>query len=113
MAKAKKNAVRKEERVTLEMSREAAMVCEDALELFARLKLGQFREITWKIMPDDWKEGAFDSWIKERDFANELLEMAARHVFGINNWGQPDVKVKDDEELRAWELYTTLRYTRS
>lgn len=109
----KKNAVKKEERVTLEMSREAAMVCEDALELFARLKLGQFREITWKVMPDDWKEGAFDSWIKERDFANELLEMAARHVFGTNNWGQPDVKVKDDEELRAWELYTTLRYTRS
>lgn len=114
MAKAKKkNVAKKEERVTLEMSREAAMVCENALELFARLKLGQFREITWKIMPDDWKEGAFDSWVKERDFANELLEMAARHVFGTNNWGQPDVKVKDDEELRAWELYTTLRYTRS
>lgn len=109
----KKNTVKKEERVTLEMSREAAMVCEDALELFARLKLGQFREITWKIMPDDWKEGAFDRWIQEHDFANELLEMAARHVFGTNNWGQPDVKVKDDEELRAWELYTTLRYTRS
>lgn len=114
MAKAKKkNAAKKEERVTLEMSREAAMVCENALELFARLKLGQFREVTWKIMPEDWKEGAFDRWIQERDFANELLEMAAKHVFGTNNWGQPDVKVKDDEELRAWELYTTLRYTRS
>ena len=31
MAKAKKNAVKKEERVTLEMSREAAMVCENAV----------------------------------------------------------------------------------
>ena len=103
--------VKKEERVTLEMSREAAMVCDAAMELFARLKLGQFREITFRIMPDHG-EGNFDSWLKERDFANELLEMAARHVFGTNNWGQPDVKVRDEEEMRAWELYTTLRYTR-
>lgn len=112
MAKQKKKETKKEERVTLEMSREAAMVCEEALELFARLKLGQFREITWKIMPDDWKENNFEGWIQERDFANELLEMAAKHVFGSNNWGQPDVKERDVEEMRAWELYTTLRYTR-
>ena len=107
------NKVKKEERVTLEMSREAALICEHAMELFARLKLGQFREITFRIMPDHG-EGNFDSWsrLKERDFANELLEMAARHVFGTNNWGQPDVKVRDEEEMRAWELYTTLRYTR-
>lgn len=108
----KKEEVKKEERVTLEMSREAALICEHALELYARLKLGQFREITFHIMPDDWKEGHFDRWIQERDFANELLEMAARHVFGTNNWGQPDIKVKDEDEMRAWELYTTLRYTR-
>lgn len=108
----KKKSEKKSERVTLEMSREAAAVCENALELFARLKLGQFREITWKIMPDDWKEVNFDRWIRERDFADELLEMAAKHVFGTNNWGQPDVKAKDEEEMRACELYTTLRYTR-
>lgn len=110
---AKKKTVKKEERVTLEMSRESALICEEALELYARLKLGQFREITWKIMPDDWKENNFDRWIQERDFANELLEMAAKHVFGSNNWGQPDVKVRDEDEMRAWELYTTLRYVRS
>jgi len=112
MKRMKKMSKKKSERVTLEMSREAAAVCENALELFARLKLGQFREITWKIMPDDWREGNFDRWIQERDFANELLEMAARHVFGSNNWGQPDIKERDKEEMRAWELYTTLRYTR-
>lgn len=108
----KKEEVKKEERVTLEMSREAALICEHALELYARLKLGQFREITWKIMPNDWKEGNFDRWIQERDFANELLEMAAKHVFGTNSWGQLDIKVRDEDEMRAWELYTTLRYTR-
>ena len=109
----KEKEEKKEERVTLEMSREAALICEEALELYARLKLGQFREITWKIMPQDWKENHFDLWIKERDFANELLEMAARHVFGSNNYGQPDVKEHDKDELRAWELYTTLRYVRA
>ena len=103
---------KKSERVTLEMSREAATVCENALEPFARLKLGQFKDITWKIMPNNWEEGSFDLWVKERDFADELLEMAARHIFGTNNWGQPDIKERDKEEMRAWELYTTLRYTR-
>lgn len=101
------------ERVFLEMSREAAMVAESALELFARLKLGQFREITWKIMPDPLRENNFDEWIRERDFANELLEMAARHVFGVNNYNQPDVQSRDEEEMRAWELYTTLRHARA
>ena len=112
MAK-KKEEKKIEERVTLEMSREAALICEHALELYARLKLGQFREITWKIMPDNWRENNFERWIQERDFANELLEMAAKHVFGTNNWGQPDVQTRDEDEMRAWELYTTLRYTRA
>lgn len=108
----KKEETKEKERVTLEMSREAALVCEQAMELYARLKLGQFREITWKIMPQEWKDNNFDRWIVERDFANELLEMAAKHVFGTNSWGQPDIKIRDEDEMRAWELYTTLRYTR-
>jgi len=102
---------KKSERVTLEMSREAAVVCEIALELFARLKLGQFREITFRIMPEHG-EGNFDRWIQERDFANELLELAAKHVFGTNKWGQTNIETKDLESRRAWELYTTLRYAR-
>lgn len=102
----------KNERVILEMSREAASVCEEAMELYARLKLGQFREITWKIMPEAEEKSNFDLWIARRDFANKLLDMAANHVFGSNKWGQPDVKAKDEATKRAWELYTTLRYTR-
>ena len=94
------------ERVTLEMSREAALVCEHAMELYARLKLGQFREITWHMM--DLHSGAdFDRELLHRDFANELLEMAAKHVYAT--YPPP----KDDVFDRAWEVYTTLRYTRS
>lgn len=101
----------KEERVVLEMSREAALICEYALELYARLKLGQFREITYRIMPDHG-EGNFDVWLKERDFANELLDIVAKHVFGTNSWGQPNINARDEAGMRARELYTTLRYTR-
>ena len=36
----------KNERVTLEVSREQAMIVERACELFARLEIGQFKEIS-------------------------------------------------------------------
>lgn len=38
------------ERVIVEMTREQAQAVMDATELLARLEIGQFEEITWKMI---------------------------------------------------------------
>ena len=40
----------KQERITLEMTREQAYIVMSATELLARLHIGQFKEITWQFI---------------------------------------------------------------
>lgn len=99
----------KKERVTLEMSREQAMIVERACELFARLEIGQFKEIAWQLIERIWEH---DDNQERRALADDLLETTAKVIFGRNAWNMPDVGEKSVEHMRAWEVYTTLRYTR-
>ena len=100
----------KNERVTLEVSREQAMIVERACELFARLEIGQFKEISDQFLERIW---AHKDNQERRYIADELLETTARVIFGRNAWNMPDVGEKSLEHMRAWEVYTALRYTRS
>ena len=96
------------EHVTLTMTRDQAAVVERACELLSRLHIGQFDMITQELMHYDKSE----SWFKRRDTADGLMNMAAQVIFGKNSYGQPDVKEKDIDSMRAWTVYTTLRYAR-
>lgn len=98
------------ERVTLEMSREQAMIVEQACELFARLEIGQFKEIAWQLIERIWEH---EDNQERRHVVDDLLDLTAKVIFGRNAWNMPDVGEKSVEHMRAWEVYTSLRYTRS
>ena len=93
------------EKYILELSREQAIMVKDACELYARLRLGQFNEITEKILDvRNVKE-----YCERRDLANDILKVAACIILGRNIHMQPDGK-KDALHNRAWNIYTAIRY---
>lgn len=98
------------ERVTLTLTRNQALIVEQACELLARLHIGQFNTVTEMLL--DIRRGMADYCLR-RDMANDLLKMAAITIFGKGAYGQPDVKEKSVEHERAWLVYTTLRHARS
>lgn len=102
------------ERVFVEMSREQALIAENACELYARLKLGQFREITWHMLNMKTDDSTF-FWTR-RDIANDLLELAAKYIYPPRNDGSGYVvssAEKDEDFNRAWDVYTALRHARA
>lgn len=95
------------EKYVLELSREQAIMVEDACELYARLRIGQFENITEKILDIRTKD-----YCASRDTANDILKVAACIILGRNVYGQPEGK-KDKLHNRAWNIYTAIRYKRA
>lgn len=100
------------EKVTIEMTREQARAVMDATELLARLEIGQFEEITWKMNEHFQREGrdgkqTFDN--TRRDLANAFLKCTCFAVFGVKN-GWPDVGEKNLQHHRCWAVYETIRH---
>lgn len=100
------------ETITLTMSREQAQAVMDATELLARLEIGQFEEITWKMIEhfrgtDKNGKPTFDS--TSRDLANVYLNCACLAVFGVKN-GRADVGEKSIQHERCWAVYATIRH---
>lgn len=93
------------ETYVLTLTREQAQTAQNALELYARLKIGQFDRIT-DLMLDI---NGIDDYCQRRDLASDLLKIVACIIFGKNTYGQPDAK-KDALHHRAWNIYATLRY---
>ena len=101
------------EKITLEMTREQACAVMNATELLARLEIGQFEEITWKMIDrfesrDKDGKQIFDS--RSRDLANAYLKSACLAVFGTNVYGWPDVGEKSIQHQRCWAVYATIRH---
>ena len=97
-----------EERYVLTLTPEQEYIVEQALELLARLHIGQFERIAELLCdPRD------TDYCKRRDLARDLLRLAAIVVFGRNACNYPDVKKKREEHELAWTIYSVLRYTRS
>lgn len=100
------------EKITLEMSRAQAQSVMDATELLARLEIGQFEEITWKMIDrfsgkDKDGKPTFDD--RSRDLANAYLKSACLAVFGVQN-GWPNVGEKSIQHHRCWAVYATIRH---
>ena len=100
------------EKITLEMTREQALAVMDATELLARLEIGQFEEITWKMIEhfrgkDRNGKPTFDS--RSRELADVYLKCACLAVFGVKN-GWPDIGDKNMQHHRCWAVYATIRH---
>lgn len=97
-----------EERYVLTLTPEQEYIVEQALELLARLHIGQFERIAELLCdPRD------TDYCKRRDLARDLLRLAAIVVFGRSAYNYPDVKERSQEHEQAWTIYSVLRYTRS
>lgn len=99
-----------EERYILTLTPKQAIIVEQALELLARLHIGQFECIT-EMLLDVLRDA--DGYYRRRDMANDLLRLAAIEIFGRSAYNSPDIKERDETHERAWLIYSTLRYTRS
>ena len=97
-----------QERYILTLSPDQEYITEQALELLARLHIGQFERIAELLVdPRD------QDYCRRRDLAHDLLRLAAIVVFGRNACNYPDVKKKSEEHERAWTIYSVLRHARS
>lgn len=100
------------EKIVVELTREQAQAVMDATELLARLEIGQFEEITWKMLDrfrskDKDGKPTFDD--QSRELANAYLKSACLAVFGVKN-GWPDVGDKSIQHQRCWAVYSTIRH---
>lgn len=77
---------------------------QDACELLARLKIGQFSSITELLLDLGLKD-----YCERRDNVNDLLRVASNIMFGRTTYGSPAVK-HDTIHCRAWDIYTVLRH---
>ena len=94
-----------DEKYILTLTREQAAVAKDALELYARLRIGQFNRITELML--DVRD--VEDYCQRRDLANDLLKIVACIIFGRNEYYQPNCQ-KDALHHRAWNVYAALRY---
>lgn len=97
--------------VTLEFTRDQALVVEQACELLARLRIGQFNRITEMMLKPNADTDLRDYCFR-RDRANDALALASRLIYGETSYGAPDCQ-KDELYQRAWNIFSVLRYTRS
>ena len=96
------------ERYILTLTPDQERIVEQALELLARLHIGQFERVAELLCdPRD------TDYCKRRDLARDLLRLAAIVVFGRSAYNYPDVKERSQEHEQAWTIYSVLRYTRS
>lgn len=96
------------EKIIVEMTREQAQAVMAATELLARLEIGQFEEICWKMLDKFNGEDGFDS--DRRDRAEQYLDAACQEVFGVNQYGRPNIEKKSMQHQRCWAVYATIRH---
>lgn len=100
------------EKIIVELTREQAQAVMDATELLARLEIGQFNEITWKMLnrfegKDRDGKRTFDS--RSRDLADAYLKSACLAIFGVRD-GWPDIGEASIQHKRCWAVYATIRH---
>ena len=63
----------------LELTEEQLQVLSTACEFYARIRIGQFEQITWNCL--SWKDDDTDSLCRRRDEAERLLFEARKQVY--------------------------------
>lgn len=92
--------------IQLTMSEETARVVSIACEFYARVRLGQYKELTWNFM-----EGKPDAeWCERRERAEDHLLAARREIMPeLRGWGHSYGMGKFEDADRAFDVHQVLR----
>lgn len=93
--------------VELRMSENQAKIVAKACEFYARVRMGQFKEITWLTLSGEWsKEDACE----RRDAADEALLRARGFLYpDLHGWGHSYGMGKFEDADTAYDVYMVLR----
>ena len=87
---------------TIEVTKAQAEVISTACELFARLRMGQFYDIVWKVFPDRMSEVNLSEIEKHLEVAGKLLRNKGSH--------ESNDSERTEKSRRAWDLHQVIRY---
>lgn len=89
--------------IELRLTDEQARICSKACELFARILMGQFQEISF-VCPRSGRNASYgeiqDAWLKLRELIYPDLQ-GAGHSYGIGKFPQADA---------AYDITQVIRY---
>lgn len=96
---------------TMSMTSDTARTLLKAVELLMRLKLNQYKELTFHLM-DFVGEGKPEDFWDRRDRADEYLKLAFDEIYKqrLQEVNRSDTKWKDDEWYRLYNIMQALRY---
>lgn len=90
----------------LELTPEQSRAIQRACEFYARMRFGQFQEVTWQLM--NFRD---DDFCERRDKAEDLLFEARKFIYPeLETRGHSYGVGRDYEADSAWEVYEALRY---
>ena len=87
------------EMVTLKMTREHALLVQNACELWMRMTLGQAHIAVEVYMPFDRRDESVDSWLRRRDIAIDGMRASLRAM-----------NTTERRDALAYEVWGSLRY---
>ena len=92
--------------IQLTMSEETARVVSIACEFYARMRFGQYKELTWNFM-----EGKPDAeWCERRERAEDHLLAARKEIMPeLLGWGHSYGIGKFEDADRAFDVHQVLR----
>lgn len=92
--------------IQLTMSEDTARVVSEACEFYARMRLGQYKEIIWHMM-----EGhPTAEWCERRERAEQYLYMARTEIMPeLHGWGHSYGMGKFEDADRAFDVHQVLR----
>lgn len=92
--------------IQLTMSEDTAKVVSIACEFYARMRMGQYKELIWNMMPGK----PDDDWRRRRDEAEELLYEARKRILPeLHGIGHSYGMGKFEDADRAFDVYQVLR----
>lgn len=92
--------------IQLVMSEKTAQVVSIACEFYARMRMGQYKELIWNMMPGKPDE----DWCQRRDEAEELLYEARKRILPeLHGVGHSYGIGKFEDADRAFDVHQVLR----
>ena len=97
----------KEQKIQLTLTETQARILMRACEVYARVVMGQFQEITMELLDVTIDT---DNFCERRDKANELLFKAREYIYPeLHGLGHSYGVGKFEHADRAWDVYQVIR----
>lgn len=97
-------------KVTIELTKEQALVIMDALELYSRIYMGQFDEIEHRLHLDTYDK-ALNRPDYDRELARICLDDAQRAIFyDLNPGAYVGIQATNENSKISWDIYQQIRH---